>query len=384
MVEKTNGRNSSIELMRIISMLFIIIYHVNLHCGFNNLTGSSEVIVILVTSLIVVHVNSYVLITGYYQSTKELKVSNVLKLINITWFYKVLFLFLFLYLIKYTGIPITSSITTVDIIKTLMPLDYGIYWYIDCYLVLYIISPILNIVIHNTDKKRLRNIIIILFLIFSVVGTFGVDEIVFTGTGRTLVSFILLYFIGAYLRKYPLKNSRLLKGTNNRQQRNIYIFGYLFFAFATFLLKISSKVLFGCNILLQEIGNIMAMHYLSFISPTIIITSIFYFLIFTTFKFNNKIINFISKYMIGVYLIHENKYVYENLYNWLGLVDKNLSVLKLVIVVFSLSIAIMIVSLLIDIIRKLIFDFIAKRKVSIKIRESFKKYFSDIKLNINW
>lgn len=377
-------RNSNIELMRIISMIFIIIYHINMHAGFEKATGFTDILISIVSCLIVVHVNSYVLVTGYYQYKSKLKASKIIKLNNSMWFYKVLFLVVFLLLIKFTNINIYSSILPVDIIKTLMPLDYGIYWFIDCYLVLYIISPILNKVIQNTSKRQHFMILITLFLLVSCIGTFGKDEIIYTRNGHSLISFIFLYFIGAYLSKYPIENEKVLNSTNNTQRRVLYLFLYLFSSMLTFMFSETASKFLSGGTLSHEIGTILENQFLNYTSPSILFSSIFYFLFFTTLNIKSEKINSISKCILGVYLIHENKFLFENIYKWIGLNTMHYNLFKLVFIFVVLTISIFIISLAIEFIRQKIFQFIYNRKISSKIRIKYRKFFSKLGFNINW
>lgn len=383
MVEKKE-RNSNIELMRIISMFFIIIYHINMHAGFEAPSGFIEILMSILICLIVVHVNSYVLVTGYFQSKSSLKISKVIKLNNSVWFYKVLYLIIFLFLIKYTNIPIYSDISPVDTIKTLMPFDYGIYWFIDCYLVLYIISPLLNIIVKNTNKKQHFMILIALFILISCIGTFGKDEIIYTRNGHSLISFIFLYFIGAYLAKYPIEKERILKNTNNTQRRLLYLFLYLFFVMLTFLFKEVANTFLSGGTLSHEIGTILSNQYLNYTSPSILFSSIFYVLFFTTLNIKSKKINSISKYIFGVYLIHENKLLFENMYKWMEFDKIQYTSFKLITIILLLSIVIFIVSIFIEFLRQKLFKFIYNRKIFCRFRKWYRSYLEKLGLKINW
>mgnify|MGYP003303165684 CR=1 FL=1 len=49
-----------------------------------------EIIFNLLEFIIVIHVNSFVMCTGYFQSKSKFKMSSVLKNINSCWFYNVI------------------------------------------------------------------------------------------------------------------------------------------------------------------------------------------------------------------------------------------------------------------------------------------------------
>ena len=60
-------RTSNFELMRIISMLFIVMYHVIVHGKISTeAVGSYKFIINFILSILIVHVNSLVFLTGYF------------------------------------------------------------------------------------------------------------------------------------------------------------------------------------------------------------------------------------------------------------------------------------------------------------------------------
>ena len=83
-------RGSNYELMRIISMFMIVCWHVFLN-GANIGSGGENIMTIyyLLRSIMVVHVNSFVLVSGYFQCKSKFKMSKLLSLNNSVWFYKV-------------------------------------------------------------------------------------------------------------------------------------------------------------------------------------------------------------------------------------------------------------------------------------------------------
>ena len=376
-------RQSNLELMRIISMLFIIIYHICLHNNFNA-TGTLAYLLIFLESLILVHVNSFILLTGYFQCKSDFKASKVLSLINATWFWRVFYLILFLFLIPKTSLSNSHIISSVEIIETIFPLGVkDSYWFINCYLVLYIISPILNKIIKNSSKKELKTIIIVLLLIFSIITVFTRETVIFVNGGRSLITFIVLYFVGAYLRLYPLENSYLFKNYTTNAKKLIFIFFYIFFAFLSFsCIVISSSISFGT--LSSMISETFSSLHTSYLSIIIIMQTIFYFLFFKTINLNSKFINKISKYTFGVYLVHENVFIKENLYNLI--LFSNYSVLgsKLIIIILICSIIIYIISIFLEMIRQSIFNFIYNFKISKIFRKKYRAFIDSLGIKINW
>ena len=116
--------------------------------------------------------------------------------------------------------------------------------------------------------------------------------------------------------------------------------------------------------IVNHISSIFFNFYNSFGSPILIIQTISYFLFFETLDFKNKFINKISKYTLGVYLIHENIYVRDNMYGLIGCFNvKNFKLIE-IFMPFALVIIIFVVGLIIEMIRQFIFKFIFKRNFS--------------------
>lgn len=98
--------------------------------------------------------------------------------------------------------------------ENVFPLDLGFYWFFDVYILLYCLSPFLNDYLNKISQKEFKKLLLVLFLLFSILPTLTGLKF-FQNTGYTLYSFVFLYFVGVYLRKYPLKNSYLFKKMKN-------------------------------------------------------------------------------------------------------------------------------------------------------------------------
>ena len=76
-------RQSNYELMRIISMLFIVIYHIIFHGKLlDNTSGSIHLILLLILCISLVHVNSFILVSGYFQYDKKFSIKSFFHNLN--------------------------------------------------------------------------------------------------------------------------------------------------------------------------------------------------------------------------------------------------------------------------------------------------------------
>ncbi len=373
MVKKEKVRDSNFELMRIISMFMIILTHIITRGKIvHHAVGKYALFFQLCKCILFVHVNSFILLTGYYQYNKKFKLSKIFQINNATWFYSVVLTFL---IVLFGWWPVTK----VEMIKTMLPLPLSGYWFIRMYLYLYCLTPLLNILIEKVDQKYHRRIIYVGILLFSVLPTITHNYLFDNFHGFSLPSFVLLYFIGAYFRKYPIDKSRIFEVFSKQKQvitiLSVYVISILF----NFLLSNFALSLSGGEIV-TEIKNTIYSAVFSYDNPILIVTSVCYFLLFYYLRFYSKKINSIGKLVFGVYLIHDHYILNHFLYRYFGFSDMNgngfqLSFTwKIIIWVWIVGIIIYVVCLVIEWIRQKIFKFIYDWKVSSNIRNKFYRF----------
>lgn len=372
-------RQSNFELMRIISMIFIVLYHILIHGQIiEHATGATEVFLIFIESILLVHVNSFVLLSGYFQCESKLKAGKVIQLNNMVWFYKVVIMIVLIWL----GIIVKPDLMTR--IHTYFPIDYGTYWFIGSYLVLYIISPILNKIINHSNQKELKRTIVVLFLIISIASTFSLDIFFNTKTGRSLSTFILLYFIGAYCTKYSIDNSYFMKPFTQRAKTCLYFLIFIIFALISTFCWIGYCHLNPLGNIASELGSIIGTAHISYASPIVIIETVGYFLFFATLNFKNKWINKIASCTFAVYLISENIYIREILYDYLGITKVKIITISYILQMIALAIIIFIICIIIELIRKRIFKIIYNTKTAEKNRKWYRNFIKELGITINW
>ena len=385
-MSKSVNKHSSLELMRIVSMFFIIVYHIIQHSEIMGMVnGTNKFVLTLICSFFVVHVDSFILLTGYFQSDKDAKLSKVISIFNATWFYKLLCALGIFILVNYFGFINNVDMTFDRKLISLLPLDRQDNWYINCYLLIYIFSPFINALINKLDKKQFQKLIAISFISFSILGTLVIGDVIPSYLeGRSILTFLLLYFIGAYLKKYPLEETAIFSKFTDTMKKYLFLIGYIFFAIIALSFMVTSDSIMNYGKIYQAIGGIFSLLNYSFLSPIVIIASIFYFLFFKNMKFNSKIINYIGGTTFGIYLLHENIFIRDNLYKWLGIQNYATYGIKLVGMLLLLGLIIFIISMIIEIIRKGIYKFCYKRKFAAKLREKIKDFIKSLGLNINY
>lgn len=216
MIEKTK-RNSSIELLRIISMLGVIILHYNnenMGGGFKYVTQGSvnQLYLYLTENIFVGAVNLFIMISAYFLcKTKKRKLSKVIELIFQVIVFQVIFYFV--------GMRMGQVFSIKGLLLCFLPTNY----FVILYSVIYIISPYFDLLIEKMEQKEFKKFLIVIFSLFSI-WSFGVDCLgnvlgrSITGlstvgaygsqAGYSIVNFTLLYFVGAYIRIYGEKMNK--------------------------------------------------------------------------------------------------------------------------------------------------------------------------------
>lgn len=366
-------RQSNYELMRIVSMFLIIIYHIMIHGKvLNHTTGVLNFIFSLLLCITLVHVNSFVLITGYFNYDKSFKWKKFWSIFLQAWFYQVVIILILIAtgFVKFGG--------GYSLINALSPLNYN-YWFIVCYLLLYMFTPFLNKLISNMTQKNHKRLIILLFGIFCIIPFVTRQELV-ANDGYTFIQFVFMYFIGSYFRKYPIdKNYHFAKFSKNKLQ--VVLFGMMVFFclahFASYLL--SSYFLSLDNPFFYDFGDNLRRYFTYYSAPFVVIQSVCYFLWFGTLTIKNKFVNFIASFVFGVYLIHDNDFIRPVIYRWLRIdTGTMISGNSIIFKIFICAILIFIVCIIIEFIRSKIFKFISNRKIIKKINLKIKNYILGI------
>lgn len=373
MESKNITRNSNFELLRIVSMYLIVMWHFISHSNLLYKTsGTINFIINFIFIVTAIHVNSFVLVSGYFQYNKKFKIKKVINIISTTWFYKLL------YAIIFSALGIISLSKT-DWIFFIQPINftynYGeFYWFINIYVFLYLLSPFINILIKSITQKTHKTLILILFIMLSIIPCLTLNSTL-GNSGYTISSFVMLYIIGAYFGKYKLKENYHFKNYSKNKYQVIIIILFIFSVFSSFIpFIISNQFSSYNNDFLIYLSKVFGSNIINFSSPFILIESILYLLVFETFNIKNKIINKFASLTFGIYLVHENKFLFSYMYSLIkidsnGIIHKNIFY-KIILY----SIIIFIVSAIIEYIRQLLSKLITKTKIYKKIVNKIENY----------
>lgn len=367
-------REMNFELMRIISMLMIVFWHILCMYGrddqsalINHTTGITNWLLNCLYILAIVHVNSFVIISGYFNYNKEFSKKQFLKVFNASWFYRTLFAVIFCLL----GL---EKFGTLSFFKHSFPIDITYtYWYINCYLLLYLLTPFLNLFVKSATQEIHRKYLIVAFVVFCIIPSLT-GQITVAANGYNIVNFCMLYLLGAYLKKYPLTENIHFKNYSKNKIRNIALTIFFCCGISNIMMDQYAKYLLTSNSsLLTFLGSIMNGFICNYSNPLVVIQSVAYFVFFGTITIKNNLLNkaikFIAPLTLGVYLIHFNAYVREYLFTWLGLYKVDYIYSKSIILkVFALTLIIFVVCIIIEKIRQILTKKIVKIKNLLVLR----------------
>lgn len=319
-------RLSNFELLRILAMFGITIHHFCVHGNFvlPSLYHFNTILIQVCASFGKLGVNLFILITGYFMIKSNFKIKSFLKL-----FFEVLFYSL--------SILIVFKIFHIDTIidwhinTYLYPIGGGAYWFFTTYMVLYILSPFINILLKNLDKYKHFFLIVLLITLWSILPNLIANvDYCFSALGW----FITLYIIAAYIRLYPQK-------IFDNQKQNILI------VCASFLIVVLFFFIADFRHKYPLIPFISTMN-----SIVMLVASVSILLCFKNWKIKyNKGINWVAASVFSVYLISDNNFVrpflWKNIFKTASLLNSH----YLIFYIFYDCFIIFLVSILIDKIR---------------------------------
>ena len=253
--------------------------------------------------LCLVGVNVYVLISGYFLCTSSFKMSKAIRVVRETFIFSVLI---------FTGMAVLERTdgSLAGLFQSVFPVYLSTYWFITVYILLFLLSPYLNILINQFSKKEYEKFLFLLFMVncvwqfFHPLASFGVNG------GYSIVHFIFLYFVAGYLRHHGTFVSSLNKG--------IYLSVYILIGAVTALM-------------LQQAWQ-LPFKLLTYNSPITVVMSLALFLFFSKLSFVSRPINAISGYVLGVYLIHEHPLIrqrlWANVMEWINVRNQSVLILQ--------------------------------------------------------
>lgn len=197
-MKRQTERQSNVELLRVIAMMMIILHHYCLFGGFVNQFNLTEITIntVLIQFFSLggkIGVNIFFLISGFFMIEKTMRPEKVWKLIfQIFSINIIVFIFLLLigedYSVKeiFAIIPLLSDV----------PISF-----ITNYVIIYLLSPIINKTLYIISKKEFQYMLIVLLCYYCLL-----ESLLFERVFQYVAWAFIMYCIGAYIKMYDVAN----------------------------------------------------------------------------------------------------------------------------------------------------------------------------------
>lgn len=335
-------RDTNMELLRIVSMLLVLV----VHAGFRALSvptpaeavsaPGSTLLRFFSESASIICVNVFVLLSGWYGI--RFRLSRLVEFLFQVLFFVVVGFALYSLLFGFPGFRFS-------VLSSLLLADRWDYWFVKCYLGLYLFAPVLNAFAERVPRSAFRLFLVSFFLFQTVYGWLMPSGAVYIEQGYSAFSFMGLYLLARYVRLH----SGAFWQRNRRFDLTVYLLFVLLntlCAFATARLGIS-------------LGTGLCFAYTN---PFIILASLHFLLFFSKISFRSRLVNEVSVSCFAIYLVHSNAFLADPCYDDLILGwFRTLSTLPFLGHVVLLMAAVFVASILLDRVRILLWQPLSRK-----------------------
>lgn len=292
-------RNTGVDLLRIVSMCMIVMIHMNSYGKASTGIETYSVKYFVSQGLsfwISCAVNCYALISGFVNNTTDFSrrhFKSIARMWGKVFTYSVGLMVVF---VLFRGIELTDKKTMAAAFFPAMSMQY---WYFTDYLPVVFLMPFMNLFLEKIDLKKLRQLVMVLLLLFSVIPWVTQTDWFDLNNGFSTFWLIILYIVGAWIRK-ELPECKV-------SQRTLLISLFALIGFQVI-------IRFSLDMIGNIIGRENLMHAFSgSIAPFIVLEACIMLMLFARIKWTRQtvqdIISKIGMTSFGVYLIHDNYYV---------------------------------------------------------------------------
>ena len=280
--QNVKKRHSGIDLLRIIAILLICFFHAN-----QTIRGMVDFPTYSLSNFISITMNSFgtfgnilfVICSSFFlvdkSKTRAEKAINILLDSSI------------ISIIVLCGFLISKEpLTLQTIIHQVFPDVFGMNWFVPCYVIFYLLSPILIIGLKQLPKKVHFGFVIFSIIVYGLLSMISLNPV-----GSSLFQFFYILNLVAFIKWhassfYNYKKINLL----------VFILGMV----------ITYAGIFGFLFLTKHNSFFERFSFASMYSPFLVVALIALFNVFEEKTFENKFISYLSSCSLFVYVIHEN------------------------------------------------------------------------------
>lgn len=295
-----SNKKSNFELLRLICILMIIGHHAVVYTHGLDFTSNPTSITALWLCFIRIGgklgVNIFMILSGYFMIKSEnVSIAKLLKLII-----QCVTISVGIYLLF-----VSKNLTDFTIQKLLeacFPITNNTWWFISNYIVIFIFHPYINKLLNSLSQAQYKKLLITATICFSLMSTVTI----FTTNDYwniNIIWFIYLYALAGYIRIFAIEIER----------KKMTLIALIIITIAAI---ITSHILL--QNLEQTFNTTTNKSWLFYHQNTILmlILSLLVFYLFKNIEIGSiPIINFLAEGVLGIYLIHDNPYVRERIWN---------------------------------------------------------------------
>lgn len=298
-----NMRNSNFEIMRIISMILILMFHVSRN--FEN-----DHIITFLGSWSIVGVDYFIILSGFYSSKLIINNQKIIKtyksiIYGIAFYYLLFVIIRVLY--ELNMVCVGGGKVFFEIISYITndlkdPMWVNTYWFLSAYIIMFLIVPILNRIPEENTMYFLK--------LFSFIPFIAMFQQKSFSTICDVTIFCYLYIVGKFIREnyrnISMNTVKILLMT-------------IIIIFSVFKIFNISEILQSNSILIILFGNSGRYSFDMIIISALIVC----FIAKMSVTFNYKI-NYLASLMMGIYMFHESP-VFNLSFNLYKILNNNIT-----------------------------------------------------------
>lgn len=279
-----NVRQSNMELLRIVAMFLVLLVHAN-YAAFGwpraatvQAAPGSAFMSAFAEYLSLVCVDVFVLLSGWFGI--RFRGSGVGRLIY------------------QTAAVTTATLLLLAACRGGMPgswteifRSYTHLWFVFSYVVLYVLSPVLNAYAESAGRRQFGIFLASFYLLQTVADPVMQDF----AHGFSALSFCGLYLLARYTRLH------LAHGLLQRVPTAAFLGGYVGISLLLALLTVAFGFVFDGKLFGAFIGFTT-----TYVCPLIILSALCLLLFFSRLKFQSRVVNFLASGNLAVYVMHQN------------------------------------------------------------------------------
>lgn len=281
-------RDSNMELLRIVAMLLVMVIHASNRAlpmpDAADITAnpSSAFLQFVARGFSIMGVDTFVMLSGWYGIRPRL--SRISELFFQVFFFSLLCLSARCVLAG-GQLPFSLGKT----ILTIFMLDDTSYWFVKCYLGLYLFAPVLNAFVEHATKRQFA---LTLCGLFAFQFAFGwvFEATTWIRAGYSLPFFMCLYLLARFMRVHQPRFTQLPRWAD----LSVYLCAVVVLSVGVFFLR----RYFG-------MGGVFYFYN----SPVVILAAASLLLFFSKLSFQSRVVNWLSISALSIYLTHSSNFV---------------------------------------------------------------------------